>query len=68
MGYEFSCHGCQKCYPGCHGSCEDYKQDKARYDAQKAQSDKERAVKAGLLSQRDDAVAMARKKRRGQHG
>jgi hypothetical protein len=32
MGYEFSCHGCQKRYPGCHGSCEAYKQEKAHYD------------------------------------
>ena len=68
MGYEFSCHGCQKRYPGCHGSSEAYKQEKARYDEQKAIVDKQRATKSGLLAQRGDGVAIANKKRRGQHG
>ena len=68
MGYEFSCHGCQKRYPGCHSSCEAYKQEKARYDEKKAEADKLKAIKGELFCQRNDAVIRARRKRRGQHG
>lgn len=68
MGYEFSCHGCQKRYQGCHGSCEAYRQEKAYYDERKAQADKEKEIKRGIFSQRDNSVARARKRRRGQHG
>ena len=68
MLFELTCHGCQKRYPGCHSACEAYKQEKARYDEKKAEIDKQRATNGGLAKQREIAVAVARKKRRGQHG
>ena len=67
MGYEFTCHGCQMRYPGCHGSCEIYKQEKALYEEQKAQADKQKAIKSGIFRQRDYSVARARRRKRGQH-
>ena len=60
--------GCQKRVPGCHGSCEEYKQDRANYDAMKVQSDKQKAIIGDLISQRDDMVAIACKRRRGHRG
>lgn len=63
----FSCRYCTapKRQPGCHGTCPEYLKEKAEYNERKEQFDKERAVKNGLFSQRDDAVRKAQKSKRG---
>jgi len=30
-----SCHGCKERRPGCHSTCEKYKQEKAKYEKDK---------------------------------
>ena len=32
---EFTCKGCEKRVPGCHGSCDKYKEEKAAHEARK---------------------------------
>lgn len=44
------CMGCTDRHPGCHGSCDEYKQQKAEYDETKAEKDKRKAIEAGLDS------------------
>lgn len=39
------CHNCQKRYPGCHASCEDYKSWKSQWDEMR---ERERKRKAAL--------------------
>ena len=33
-GRKTVCYGCEKRQPGCHGSCEEYKQEQAEYKKQ----------------------------------
>ena len=61
MLFEFTCRGCQKRSPGCHGICETYKKEKAIYDEQKAKIDKQKAIKDGVYSQRSKSVERATK-------
>lgn len=68
MYFEFSCHGCEKRTAGCHAACETYKEEKARYDAQKAEIDKQKAIKDGVYRQRVRAVAKATKRKVLGHG
>lgn len=42
------CKDCPDRIPGCHGSCEKYKQEKAEYDATMEEQNRKKAVKAGL--------------------
>ena len=60
----FSCKGCEKRYPGCHGKCETYIAEKAIHDENKAAADKKRAVEYGLDSQFGRSIYRARKIRR----
>lgn len=32
---EFTCNGCERRFPGCHGSCDKYKVEKAEHEARK---------------------------------
>ena len=67
MKFEFSCRGCENRYPGCHGSCETYKQERIAYDKQKEELDRQRETWGGVYGQRARAVEKAyrRNKRRG---
>lgn len=62
MKTEFSCHGCQKRFPGCHSTCPEYTQEKAEHEKRRTQEAKERAVQLGLAAQRSMAVHRAFKK------
>ena len=44
----FPCKDCEDRFPGCHGTCERYKQLKAEFDKLKAEAKKQRDVQAGL--------------------
>ena len=37
-----SCHNCLDRYPGCHQYCKTYKKERAEYDRQKAEENKNR--------------------------
>lgn len=65
MSFEFSCHGCQKRSMGCHSSCEIYKEERARYDARKAEIDKKRSVDHAIYMQKAGGVARANRGKRG---
>ena len=41
---EFSCYGCEKRFPGCHGSCDKYKAEKAAHEARKEKEQQKRKV------------------------
>ena len=43
-----SCNQCPDRTPGCHGSCERYKQQKAELEATKEEHNKQKAIQAGL--------------------
>ena len=60
----YSCKGCEKRYPGCHGRCEAYLSEKAKHDALKAENDRKKAIVGGVLSQRSEGVYKATKHRR----
>ena len=60
----FSCKECKKHEPGCHATCETYKQEKAAYLERKAAYDKERYINGELAGQRAEAVERIKKKQR----
>lgn len=72
MGYKFNserfqitcCKDCPDRHPGCHGSCEKYKAQRAEYDAKKAECMEKYNIAAGLYEQRTNAVFKAYAKRR----
>ena len=47
MNYFECCHGCvaPKRYPGCSGKCPEYKEARAKYDADKAKANEQIALK-----------------------
>lgn len=58
---------CQYCvapkrYPGCHGSCPEYLQEKAEYEERKALADKQRKVSGDIYCQKSERVTKAIKK------
>ena len=59
----FSCKDCGNRHPGCHGSCEKYKKEKAAYEERKASDVKHNAVQSGLDTQRNNAVRKALRRR-----
>ena len=63
----FSCKGCEERKPGCHGSCEKYKREKAEYEERKAVFDKKRRVSDGITAQLYGSTLKAVKKR-GRNG
>lgn len=44
----FSCKDCKDRFPGCHGTCETYKQQRAELDKRKAEAKKKRDIEVGL--------------------
>ena len=48
------CKDCPDRYPGCHGSCEKYIEQRAAYDAEKAEAMKKIEVSRGLAEMRCD--------------
>lgn len=53
-----------KRYPGCHGKCPEYLEERARYDALKAADDKKRRTRNALIEQRNELYFKAMKNRR----
>jgi hypothetical protein len=62
----FSCKGCvpPDRYPGCHGKCEKYLNEKSAYDALKKAEDEKKRVRDGLVDQRNKLYYKAMKNRR----
>lgn len=60
------CSGCvaPKRYPGCHGSCPEYIQEKADHDARMAEDYKRRRLNQNLNEQRYSAITNAVKNKR----
>jgi hypothetical protein len=64
MGFKYNseryritcCKDCPDRYPCCHGKCEKYIQQKAEYDAQKAESMKKFEIAAGLYEQKCNGI------------
>ena len=52
----YSCKDCCNRFPGCHGSCETYKAERAEYDKEKAKIEFEKKIDAGLYKQREAAI------------
>ena len=50
-----------KRYPGCHGTCPEYRYQRAIYDERKAVADQEKFTSHGLTMQRTEAVRKALK-------
>ena len=51
------CNNCvaPKRYPGCHGTCPEYLEQRAELDKEKEAERKWKEVRGGLISQRDNA-------------
>lgn len=60
----FSCKGCERRTPGCHGKCKDYLEEKARYDRLKAEADWQRDIGIGIRDQRTRGITRAMRSRR----
>lgn len=60
------CKGCvaPKRYPGCHGRCPEYLEEKARWDELMAAERKKLDTQYGITSARSEAVGKALKSRR----
>lgn len=63
MGF-YHCMGCTKRYPGCHGTCPEYLEDKAKHEELKAKNEKERSLDVAIFSSRTDKVLRALKRHR----
>jgi hypothetical protein len=63
----FSCKDCTapKRHPGCHDKCPEYLEQKAKNDAIKEAERKWKAVRGGLIAQRDELYHEAMKRNRG---
>jgi hypothetical protein len=61
----YSCKGCvpPKRYPGCHGSCPEYAEEKAQYEKDTAAQKQKVAIQAGINSQKYCGVARAMRKK-----
>lgn len=62
----FSCKNCvaPKRHPGCHGTCQEYQTEKAKYEEMKAEHDKQRNISGGIYYQRGKKVYEAMKNRK----
>lgn len=58
------CRNCDKRYPGCHSQCPEYIEEKANYDAKKAEYNKKADVYSAIYGNRCKKVNKALKKRR----
>ena len=64
------CLGCTapKRYPGCHGTCQEYIQEKAKHEADREEDFRVRSIRSGLTSQRFRGVNRAVKSKRKHKG
>ena len=53
-----------KRYPGCHGKCLEYLEEKTEYDRLKAEYDKKRAIGNEIYSRRSEHIYKAMRNRR----
>lgn len=58
------CKDCGKRYPGCHSHCQEYIEEKAIYDAKKAEYNKKADVYSAIYANRSNQVYKALRKRR----
>lgn len=60
------CKGCvaPKRYPGCHGSCSEYLEQKAEHEALKAVADRKKFASQGITMQRNYAISKALRTRK----
>ena len=64
------CLGCvaPKRYPGCHGSCPEYLNEKALHEAAREEAFRAKQISAGLSDQRFHGVVKAEKHKRKRWG
>ena len=64
------CYPCKppKRYPGCHGICPEYAEQKAQHDKETAEERKKTLIQQGLNSQKYEGVRKAAKIRKHQKG
>lgn len=62
------CYQCPDRFPGCHGSCEKYIQQKADFDKVKAEARKKKDIEAGLISSLCDRIHRSVKKNHHRKG
>lgn len=62
----YCCKGCvaPKRYPGCHGVCMEYIEQKAEHDRQKAEYDKKERMTGAIIAGQIDKVYKAMRGRR----
>ena len=55
------CKNCMapKRHPGCHSHCLEYKQDREKYDAEKAEFDKKKKLYDEIYRQRENQIRRA---------
>ena len=60
------CHGCvaPKRYPGCHGRCPEYIEEKTEHDKEREAAFFKRQIEEGLDSQTFTGVSKANKKKK----
>ena len=62
------CYQCPDRFPGCHGSCEKYIQQKAEFDKAKAEVRKKKDIEVGLTSCLCDRINKSVKKNHHRRG
>ena len=64
------CYGCvpPKRYPGCHDHCKQYLEEKAVDDAAKAEMDRQRRIRDGLIQEKYAGLKKAYKAQRRAKG
>ena len=62
----YCCKGCEapKRYPGCHGVCQDYLEQKKEHDRLKAEHDKANQIKTAIIGSQMKKVYKAMKDRK----
>lgn len=73
INYFECCHRCAppKRYPGCSGSCPEYKEARARFDADKAKNNKDIAIRYYAKERNaivKDRIAKYQSRRKGKNG
>ena len=59
---DFTCKDCENREPSCHGRCEKYKAEKAKYDERKERKRKQADIASGLKDQKMQGVNKALKR------
>ncbi len=58
----FSCYGCEQRHPGCHSTCNTYREEKALRDQKLEAFKKQQAVEIGVNNQKKDGVIRANRR------